>query len=410
MHRSLPRLTPLTWVFALALTAIACAADPVPVPRTFTADGKQLADVKRRVLAGDKQFDGPLKALLKDADASLEAKNYSVLDKPVAPASGDMHDYMTLAPYWWPDPTKPDGLPYIRKDGEVNPEREKFNLAPFENATKNVNALALAYYFTGEEKYAEKAAAQIRVWFFDDATRMNPNLRYAQIVRGREAQLKSSGVLESDRLRRVLDADGLLAGSKHWSDQDHQKLSAWMKQYIDWIQTSEMGQEEARQPNNHGSWYCAQTATFALYLDDEATAKKWVEQGKAKIASQIEPDGSQPHELARTKAWDYSRYNILAHVQTANIGERVGIDVWNYKTDDGRSLRGAIDWLIPYSTGKKEWTYQQIEKPKLADMFMILRRAAIVYNVPAYEAEAANVPGADPENNRFNLLFPKPKF
>jgi hypothetical protein len=316
---------------------------------------------------------------------------------------------MTLAPYWWPDPTKPDGLPYIRRDGEVNPERDKSDHAPFEQMSKNVNTLALYYYLTGDEQYAQRAAEQMRVWFFDDATRMNPNLEFSQIVRGRESELKPSGVLEGDRLRRVIDADGLLAGSQHWTPADHQRFVEWMKQYYQWVTTSEKAKLESIQPNNHGTWYAAQTATFALYLGDDAGAKKWVEKGKELIASQIEPDGSQPHELERTKAWDYCRYNILAYLHLAGIGERVGVDLWNYQTSDGRSLRRAIDWMIPY-TNEKQWTYQQIEKPKLGDMFNILRRAAYAYHEPRHEEEAMKVQQGDPENSRFNLLYPKPSF
>jgi hypothetical protein len=405
MFRSSLKTAVLT-LFLIGSSACAHASEP----RVFTADGKLLAEVKAKIQAGDKQFDGPLASLRKEADEALKTRNYSVMEKPVAPASGDMHDYMTLAPYWWPDPSKPDGLPFIRHDGEVNPERDKFDHGPFERMSKNVNTLALAFYFTGDEQYARRAVEQIRVWFFDDATRMNPSLKFSQIVRGRESELKSSGVLEGDRLRRVIDADGLLAGSKAWTSGDHDKFVAWMKQYYEWLNTAEMAKLEAVQPNNHGTWYAAQTATFAMYLGDEAGARKWCEHGKELIASQIEPDGSQPKELERTKAWDYSRYNILAHIQLASVGERVGVDLWNYQTADGRSIRKAIEWMIPYSNGEKTWTYQQIEKPKLADMFIILRRAAYAYHEPRYEAEAQRVQQADPENSRFNLLFPKPDF
>ena len=379
-------------------------------PRVFTADGKRLAEVKARVAANDPAMAGPMETLRADADAALKDKNYSVTDKPLVPASGDKHDYLTLAPYWWPDPSKPDGLPYIRHDGKVNPERDKSDHGPFEQMSKNVNTLALAYYLTGDEQYATRAAEQLRIWFFDDATRMTPHLEYSQIVRGRESEVKPSGVLEGDRLRRVIDADGLLAGSKHWSTSDHERLVAWMTQYNKWMTESEKGKLEAVQPNNHGTWYMAQAATFALYLGDEAAAKTWVEKSKELIASAIEPDGSQPHELARTKSWDYCRYNILAFIQIANIGERVGVDLWNYQTSDGRSLRRAIDWMIPFTNGGKEWTYQQIDKPKTADMFIILRRAAHAYREPMYEDEAMKVTQAEPEKHRFNLVYPKPKF
>ena len=66
---------------------------------------------------------------------------------------------MSLGPYWWPDPNKPDGLPYIRRDGERNPEISSDYDAPrFGALTGAVTTLALAYYFSDDEKYAARAA------------------------------------------------------------------------------------------------------------------------------------------------------------------------------------------------------------------------------------------------------------
>jgi len=60
-----------------------------------------------------------LKNLRVAADAALQNEPYSVTHKTIEPPSGDKHDYLSFSRYWWPDPKKPDGLPYIRKDGGV---------------------------------------------------------------------------------------------------------------------------------------------------------------------------------------------------------------------------------------------------------------------------------------------------
>jgi hypothetical protein len=394
----------LSFLLALFLLATHSLA---AVPRTFTVKGEDLAAVKAKLQQNDPTLKPALDAFLKEADKALEEGPFTVVHKPITPPSGDKHDYMSLSPYWFPNPDKPDGLPYVRKDGVVNPEREKFDLPRIESFTMNTNALALAYYFTGEEKYATKAAELMRVWFFDEATRMNPNVKYAQVVRGLEEEGRANGVLESDRFRRVIDADALLAGSKSWTGEDSAKLRDWIRQFNDYLRTSEQGRKELGQKNNHGSWAAVQVATYALYLGDDGFAKQVIEtEGKKRIASQIEPDGRQPHELARTKAFDYCRYNLMALMQLATLGERAGVDLWNYKTDDGRSIRAAIDWLAPYGTGEKQWEYEQISDAKTHDLYNILRRAANAYHEPKYDEMAKKVKNADPVTSRVNLLYP----
>ena len=211
---------------------------------------------QRRLQANDPTLKPALDELIKEADKALTEGPFSVVNKPDTPPSGDKHDYMSLSPYWWPDPAKSDGLPYIRHDGKVNPDREKYDQPVIESFTMNANTLALAYYFTGDEKYAKKSADAHCAWFFDPATKMNPNcaLRTGRArSRGQGETVGRAGdrPLPSRHRRRAL-----LAGSPNWTSEDHEKLQAWFKPMLDYILTSEMGKQEASQPNNHGTW-CA---------------------------------------------------------------------------------------------------------------------------------------------------------
>ena len=123
--------------------------------------------------------------LERDARKALTSGPFSVTSKATTPPSGDKHDYMSQAPYFWPDPQRPNGLPYIRRDGERNPEIEKItDHRVMDQLESAVETLALAYQATRNEEYAAKATTLLRAFFLDPATRMNPNLQFAQAIPG----------------------------------------------------------------------------------------------------------------------------------------------------------------------------------------------------------------------------------
>jgi hypothetical protein len=263
----------------------------------------------------------------------------------------------------------------------------------------------LAYYFTGDERYAAKSAQLMRAWFFDEKTRMNPNVKYAQSRPGYD-DLRAAGTIETNRLRKCVDADGLLEGSQAWTADDSQKLKAWFRQLLTYMRESAQCKEEQDAPNNHGTWYGVQAATYALYLGDDELAKTIiVKQGRDRIATQIEPDGREPYELERTNSFDYSRFNVLAHEDLCMLGRRVGLDLWTYQTPDGRSLRKAIDFLLPYATGEKQWEHQQIRAKKMPETATVLRRAANGMNEPKYEAAIGKIQGG--LDDLADVMFPR---
>jgi hypothetical protein len=392
-------------VLIVSLVVSAGFAHASEAPRVFQSDGQDLAAAKARAAKPDERLKDALDEIRERADDAMKLKLVTVMDKPFTPPSGDKHDYMSLSPYWWPDKSKPDGKPFVRKDGEVNPDRAKYDLPHMEAQSDAAEALAMHYYFTGDEKYAKRSAVILRAWFIDPATRMNPNCRYAQFIPGVEEENRAAGVIETNRLRDVVDADGLLAGSQHWSADDSKQLKGWFRDFLTYLIESEQGKKEQAAPNNHGTFWGVQAATYALYLDDAELAKQIIQKhGPGRIAKQIEPDGRQPEEIERTKAFDYSRFNILAHQDLAMLGSRIGLDVWSYQSEDGRSLRKAIDWMLPFMTAERAWQYKQISPPKLKEAATVLRRAANAYDDPKYEQAIAKMnEGASPMTD---LLFP----
>ena len=367
-----------------------------------------LAEVKARLAAHDESLQPALKALVKAADKALATAPPSVTEKDKTPPSGDKHDYMSIATYFWPDPTKSNGLPYIRHDGKVNPEtgNNAYDSARIATMGENVETLAMAYYFTRNEAYAAHATKLLRVWFLDPATRMNPNLNFAQAVRGVNAG-RCFGIIEGRSIAMAGSVSPLLADSPAWPAKDQTEFKAWLETYLDWLLTSKNGREEAMSRNNHGTYYDVQAMTLALVLGKLDLARRIAEAAKEKrIAVQIEPDGRQPLELARTASFGYSQVNLKALFALATLSERVGVDLWHCRLTNGQyALQTALNFLLPYvADPSKRWPYDQINKIDRGGFAPQLRQAATIYHVPRYENLLATFPDVNQE--RFQLFFP----
>jgi hypothetical protein len=401
-----------------ALILRSCAAAPViaqtssvnaetHLPRVFALRPEELV-VSRRLAQGKAGPTAPaLKDLLKDADVQLKAPIVAVTDKhTLLPPSGDKHDYFSLSPYWWPDPSKSDGLPYIRRDGVTNPESKKDLDQPRIAAMGyNVNTLALAWYLTGDEKYAKHASAQLRAWFLDSATRMTPHLRFSQLVKGNPEE-RGSGIVDTRWFIEAVDASGLLAGSKSWTSQDDAALKTWFRSYLDWLLTSPNGKHEHDAKNNHGSWYAAQTATYALFVGDTARARQIAEDAKARIGWQIKPDGDQPIENERTRSMHYSGFNVEALSRVAEGARRVGVDLWHYQAPEGGSLQRAIRRLARYTNSGEKWPGQQIDSVSLDLVMIHFRRDLVILGDKEMLPVLKRLPQGELARDRSALLYP----
>lgn len=303
--------------------------------------------------------------LLKQADKALNTHNLSVMMKEKMPPSGDKHDYLSQARYFWPDPTQPDGKPYISRDGVSNPELDKLDRNRLGEMASNVTTLALAWYFSGKEQYALKATKQLRVWFLNPKTYMNPHLKYAQVAPGHNNDLgRCYGVIDTYSFVEMLEAVQLLEKSKSFTAKDSEQLKEWFGKLLDWILTSDQGKEEASRPNNHSTAYDAQAISFALYTGNRAVAEQILrEVPEKRVFKQVEPDGKQPEELRRTLAFGYSEFNLQHLTDIAVMGEKANVPVLPIISADGRSIYKAADFLKQY-LGKdvKEWPYQQISE------------------------------------------------
>lgn len=294
------------------------------------------------------------------ADAAMTAGPFSVMDKTLVPPSGDKHDYMSLGPYWWPDPDRADGIPYLRRDGQINPETERFDRPRLNQMVSAVMVLAIAWHLTRIPAYPVRAALLLRTWFLDPATRMNPHLRFGQSIPGR-CEGRCIGIIDTECLAHLVDAATLLGDAPAWPMAEQDGLRTWLASYLDWLLTSDLGREEAAERNNHGTCYDVQVVALALFLGRTDLARQILSRvPERRILPQIGADGRLPLELARTRAWFYSILNTDALLNLAGWGRTLGVDLWGFAGSDGRSIPKALDWLTPFALAGQPWTHQEL--------------------------------------------------
>ena len=344
------------------------AAHGFQIPQTVVLNGVQMAVTRELVRAGVPAFQTPLAELRQQADAALTTGPWSVMDKPQLPPSNDKHDYLSQAPYWWPTTpattANPWGCPYVQKDGVRNPAID--DITDHAERGEMFNAvydLTLAWYYTGDPAYAQRAALDLRTWFVDPATRMNPSLDYTQfipcMVSGR-----GIGIIDfSQQFTDILDAVALLnTGAPGWTGADQAGMTTWNKQFLTWLQTSKNASDEAASTNNHGSFFDMQEAALALATGQPALARSIVVTAESKrLDVQIAANGGLPLELSRTRSFHYSTFDLVALTRLAMIGQHVGVDLWHYSTPDGGTLFKAVDFVVPAATGQAAWTYPELQ-------------------------------------------------
>lgn len=394
----------MRFAFTLLITgwiAATATCQEATVPATVFWDGAFMASIRSSPSKHD-TFRSEFKRLRKAARKAREREPISIVDKLETPPSGDKHDYLSYSRYWWPDPDSADGLPYIRKDGVVN--RELVNRGDRNSLggiVDDVVHLALANYFLEDEASGKHARRLIRVWFLEKSTRMNPNLNYAQAVPGRAAG-RGVGIIDARGFIWMLDAVELMRSTGALGHEEIVGLKQWYSEFLHWLSSSPLADEEREKSNNHGSWFAALAARIALFVDQADRAKEIaIDVRDHRIKSQIDSQGRQPEELERTQAMHYSFFNLAALTIVARVGDQVGVDLWLSK------LKSAADFLAPYTCGDEKSPYKQIKKLKISHVEQAsLRMIAKQLQSESAAKMAATIPVSDDDEAFTVLQFP----
>jgi hypothetical protein len=317
-----------------------------------------------------------------EADLALQRGPYSVTDKTSPPPSGDPHDYYHPAPYYWPNPHTPGGLPYIRRDGErvpgtrlYEPNSDAYDRTRLQGVFDDTTLLALGWLLTGQQAHIAHAARLIRTWFLDEDTRMTPHLLYAQTKSQTASDTGGpAGLIEFKDLYFFLDAVRLVERAGALTEAEQGAFRDWLREYLEWLRTSEQGVQERQSRNNHGACYDLQTGSIAAFLGDAELLERIFLTSRERILEQFGDDGTQPEEMKRTLTAHYCCFNLQSWVNLATLAEACGHDLWSFEGAKGRGLARAFEWLLPHM-GKDTWPYEQIE-PFDAERFLPLHIAA----------------------------------
>jgi hypothetical protein len=321
---------------AIVLSAILLWAAP-PLPQ---ADGRLDSTRERaRVLAA--------------ADRYLKDQPITVTASQSPKSTGGPHDYFSEGDYWWPDPDNPGG-PYIQKDGQSNPGNFNDHRRALMRLSVQFPALVSAFTITKDRKYSDHAQRHVRAWFVSRTTRMTPALRYAQAIHGRSTG-RGTGIIDTIHLVEVARAIERLDGAKGWSRDEAAEVRRWFADYLDWLTTDQYGKDERDATNNHATCWVMQVAAFAHLTGNEPLMADARTRFKTVLLEQMAADGSFPRELGRTKPYGYSLFNLEALATIAEILSTPEDDLWAFELPDGRGMRRAMAYMVPYIRDKKSW-------------------------------------------------------
>lgn len=340
-------------------------------------------ETKNKLQSGAGAWSGVKKELEWRADEHMTRGPWSVTYDKSPAASGNPHDYFSEGPYWWPNPENPDG-PYIRRDGEFNPNVFQAHLSGLSAMSKTVLLLAQAGFYLDESRYSERAVLLLKTWFLDEKTKMNPHFEYAQAIRGR-CDGRGIGIIDAKAFIPVVYAAGFLEESGGW-EAELSALKDWFAEFLHWMNTSKKGLDEKHYFNNHANWWNTQAATYAAFTGNLALIDECVERFRTVIIpEQTDAEGHFIDELTRTRAYTYSLFNLEATALMCELAYTYrGVDLWHFETPDGKGIGKCLEFMKPYYENLFDWQYKQISMPESTGDKYAYQLAALRLNRPDY--------------------------
>ena len=375
---------------------------------TDAATQIQPAKVSINVAAIDRQ------RILREARAALKVEPITITKYHAKLSEGGPHDYYSNGDYWWPNPNTTNGLPYVQRDGETNPNNFNKDRECIWQLKDSVAALGAAYKITGDDRYVKKAVRLLKVFFLDPKTLMNPNLKYAQAIPGVSTG-RGIGIIDTLHLIEIPKAIEAMEKSPAFPPDVLSGLKKWFSDYTDWMLTSSNGHDEANASNNHSVAFWLQVAVFSQFTGNEKDLDECRQHFEdVFLPKQMAGNGSFPRELARTKPYGYSIFQLDNMATLCQVLSTASNDLWTFTLPDGRNMHKAMEFLYPYLADKSKWLADGHRKDVMAWNGWPARQpsllfAGLAYNEPKYLDLWKKLP-ADPTNEevRRNIAITQP--
>ena len=202
----------------------------------------------------------------------------------------------------------------------------QFDRSRLQSMLNNVTVWSLSSYFTDDQRYAKKAVEAVDTWFINPVTRMNPHLRWAQVVGTMKG--KGQGIIETRDFYFLLDAIRLLQWKEAFSPAQSESLQQWFSDFLEYLLSDEQGLFANMKDNNHGIYYDVQVTAIAAFVDNATVLSDAVHRSTSRLWAQIAPDGSMPHELKRPICEHYQVFTLSGLQILSRIADKVGVDLW----------------------------------------------------------------------------------
>ena len=335
-----------------------CAVSALLTAETVSTIPQELLDSAR--LKPSKNVLQRLTLLEQEKSAFIKEPLISIVHNKVLTApTGDPHDYISVGPYFFPDPTKPDGKPWIEKDGQFNPDRHKYDNGKLAKMSDRVEICALLWHCKGDKEAASYAIKQLNCFFISPETKMNPHLRFGQSVPGK-VDGRPAGMIDTLNLLKVIDAVAMLRNHQEYTPELHANLQKWFAAYAHWMRTDKMARKDWPVKQNHGLSYHTQIAAYLAFSGNTNGARGHINILKKRITQCINADGVQPAEVRRTNGWSYSNYALMILMQSAGIAKNLGVNMFDPKEKNCVLLLTAVDYLTKYIKPEEKWPYREI--------------------------------------------------
>ncbi|RKR83701.1 alginate lyase [Mucilaginibacter gracilis] len=297
------------------------------------------------------------KNVMAQAEWAMRQQPITITAQSSARSAGGKHDFYSEGDYWWPDPKDPSA-PYIQKDGLTNPDNFTAHRLAMIRFSQIIGALASAYKLTHQVKYIKQASLHLRAWFANPETLMNPNLQYAQAIKGLTTG-RGIGIIDTIQLMEVAQGVMAMEGDPAMDKTLVGQVRNWFIQYLSWLTTSKNGLEEKAAKNNHGTCWTMQVACFARFTKNKVLTDTCINRFKnILLPNQMAADGSLPLELKRTKPYGYSIFDLDALATLCQILSTPENNLWNFYTPDGKGIKKGVEYLYPYLFDKSKWPFR----------------------------------------------------